>query len=113
MLKGKQLTTLNLNGVSTHPVVVSHVVKKLAKKRIKKRMKKVIRASLAAKRKRNEAPQYAQNRSDFSALDAEIYPDYGCPAITLSDRDWDKLMDALDNPGEPSPELVKMWQKYA
>ena len=34
-------------------------------------------------------------------------------AITvLSDRDWEILMNALENPKGPSPELIKLCKKY-
>ena len=110
-MKGPQKVAKNHNGAGAHTASTSHVTKKPVMKGSKKSMKKVAHTSVATKGK--GAPQCAKNRSDLRTMEEANKSLQGRAITILSDRDWEILMNALEGPQEPEPELVKMWQKYA
>ena len=118
MLKGKQQVAKNRNGASAHSASISHVTKKPVTKGSKKRMKKVAGTSIATNgqnklKKCSDATQSEKVKANSRTMEEANQSLQGRAITILSDRDWDQLMDSLDNPPDPSPELRSLWQKYA
>ncbi len=136
MLKNKLKVAINRNGGFALDYVnklaqLSHGSKKLAIRRTKMSLKDRIRAGVVNK------GQYHISRHVDSADDGNFHNSpYGesqfekrCSATTsleesslslqgraitvLTDREWEQLMDALDNLKGPGPQLKKMCKKYA
>ena len=111
-MKGPQKVAKNHNGAGAHTASTSHVTKKPVMKGSKKSMKVVARNSIATNGTRNEAPK-CETQSKPVAMKNENLSLQGRAITTLTDREWEQLMEALDGPQEPGPELRKMCQKYA
>ena len=112
MLKGKQQVAKNRNGAGSQPVSSSHGAKKTATKGSNKKMKKVALASVATKGKRHGSAK-CETRPQPASMKGKNLSLQGRAITVLTDREWEQLMDALDNPKGPGPQLKKIWQKYA
>ena len=112
-MKGTQKVAKNQNGAGARPVSTSHVAKKQATKGVKKNVKVIARNSVVTKGTRTEAPQCAKSRSNSRTMEEANQSLQGRAITLLSDRDWDQLMDSINNPRGPSPELIEMFKKYA
>ena len=113
MMKGTQKLTKNQNAYGVPSASTSRIAKKLATKGSKNNRKKVALARCATKGKQHGSTKCRKSQSDTRTMEEANQSLQGRAITLLSDRDWDQLMDSLDNPKGPSPELVKMWQKYA
>ena len=133
MLKNKQKIAINRNGGfaldrSNKLARSSHVAKRLATRRTKMSLKDLVRAGVVNKGQNvcsrrvvatgvgnflNGESQYMERWSAYNSMEESSLSLQGRAITILSDREWEQLMDALDNPQGPGPELKKMWQKYA
>ncbi len=60
----------------------------------------------------NEASQSVKNRSDLNSEVESNFYEYGNPALVATERDWNLVMEMIENPPEPSPILFKAVERY-
>ena len=133
MLKNKQKVAINRNGgialdrrnkLARH----THVAKRLATRRTKMSLKDLVRAGVVNKGQytnlrrvvangvgnlSNGESQYVKRWLANTSMEEPNLSLQGRAITILSDRDWEQLMDSIDNPRGPSPDLIKLCQKYA
>ena len=112
-MKGLQKVAKNQNGAGTRSVSTSIGANNRATKGAKKNMKVVARNSIATKRKQYGSTKCGKSQSDSRTMEEANQSLQGRAITLLSDRDWDQLMESINNPRGPSPELIEMCKKYA
>ena len=110
-MKGPQKVAKNHNDTGAHTASTSHVTKKPVTKGSKKSMKKVAHTSVSTKGKRHGSAKCETRAKSTSVEESSVY-EYGNPVIVVSERDWNLVMETIENPPEPSPIMLKAVERY-